>query len=323
MKLFPYKLVKVSEGVSVKVSNHYYYSDFGIRDSSDSRYGGKRYIQEDTPGTGFMERDTESHSYHEFVRDMIREQKPHYWKMVTGREPDFDRELALAKKAIEECHDEYKRRILACYIDALTVGRREEYLQRVIRGIKARMGHHHNKHLSSIMSHYRNKISQMTHDIRAAEYRVKEHCSAETYEAYSRVVAAFSHVASCRRVWHYNDNRRERYMQVFFDMGIFDYIYNEGMLPLMRDSEGVRYYLLPDAVIVARGSLDFDIVPIKNMTIVSQELAIEEPTENLLTRIGDAASMIKIPELNLNFYFNHVHAIIDFVEAVDRLKATL
>jgi hypothetical protein len=91
----------------------------------------------------------------------------------------------------------------------------------------------------------------------------------------------------------------------------------------MRDSEGVRYYLLPDAVIVARGSLDFDIVPIKNMTIVSQELAIEEPTENLLTRIGDAASMIKIPELNLNFYFNHVHAIIDFVEAVDRLKATL
>jgi hypothetical protein len=173
------------------------------------------------------------------------------------------------------------------------------------------------------MSHYRNKISQVTHDIRAAEYRVEEHCSSEPDEAYSRVVAAFSHVASCRRVWHYNDNRRERYMHVFFDMGIFDYIYNEGMLPLMRDSEGVRYYLLPDAVIVARGSLDFDIVPIKNMTIVSQELAIEEPTENLLTRIGDAASMIKIPELNLNFYFNHVHAIIDFVEAVDRLKATL
>jgi hypothetical protein len=33
--------------------------------------------------------------------------------------------------------------------------------------------------------------------------------------------------------------------------------------------------------------------------------------------------MIKVPEYNLNFYFNHVHAIVDFVRAVDRLKETL
>ena len=48
-----------------------------------------------------------------------------------------------------------------------------------------------------------------------------------------------------------------------------------------------------------------------------------EPTEDMLSSIGDAASMIEIPELNLNFYFNHYHAIRDFVSAMDKLKSTL
>ena len=76
-------------------------------------------------------------------------------------------------------------------------------------------------------------------------------------------------------------------------------------------------------MIVARSSFDFDVVPLKTLTIVSQELAIEEPTEAMLGQMGDAASMIKIPEFDLNFYFNHVRAVVDFVRAVDRLKETL
>lgn len=39
--------------------------------------------------------------------------------------------------------------------------------------------------------------------------------------------------------------------------------------------------------------------------------------------MGTAASMIKIPEFDLNFYFNHLHPVVRFVEAVDKLKATL
>ena len=42
-----------------------------------------------------------------------------------------------------------------------------------------------------------------------------------------------------------------------------------------------------------------------------------------MNRIGDAASMIKIPELNLDYYFNHVHPVVDFVNALDRMKETL
>ena len=82
-------------------------------------------------------------------------------------------------------------------------------------------------------------------------------------------------------------------------------------------------YLLPDAVIVARSSVDFDILPLKDLTMVCQETAIEEATELLSSRVGDAASMVLIPGLNLTFYFNHARVVIDFVQAVDKLKATL
>ena len=94
-------------------------------------------------------------------------------------------------------------------------------------------------------------------------------------------------------------------------------------MPIMRDSRGVHYYLLPDCFIVARSSVDFDVRPIKDMTIVSQELAIEETVENLSSQLGDAASMIRIPELNLTFYFNHLRPIVEFVRAGDNLKERL
>ena len=108
-----------------------------------------------------------------------------------------------------------------------------------------------------------------------------------------------------------------------FDMGVFDYIRCEDYLPMMRDVNGTVYYILPDVLVVARGTVDFDLVPLKTLTVVSQELSIEEPTESMMNRIGDAASMIKIPELNLDYYFNHVHPVVDFVNALDRMKETL
>ena len=106
-------------------------------------------------------------------------------------------------------------------------------------------------------------------------------------------------------------------------MGVFDYIRCEDYLPMMRDVNGTVYYILPDVLVVAHGTVDFDLVPLKTLTVVSQELSIEEPTESMMNRIGDAASMIKIPELNLDYYFNHVHPVVDFVNALDRMKETL
>ena len=323
MKILPFKWVKVAEGLRVKISNHYYFSDFGIRDSGEMRYSGRRYVAADTPGTGFIERESESHSYHQFVRKGLEAHKPSYWKMLLGKEPDFDKEIERANKALMESGGGRKGELLECYVNALTVARNEEKMERVVRGIKDKMGHHSNKFIVSVMSHYKSKMRQLEHDMDSVEWHVKDHCSPETYEAYCEAVHAFTRVASCRRIWLNSDQMSKKYSQVFFDLGVFDYISSENYLPLMRDNTGRSFYLLPDSLIVARSSVDFDVLPLKTLTIVSQELAIEEPTEAMLSSIGDAASMIKIPELNLNYYFNHVRSVVDFVAAVDKLKYTL
>ena len=323
MKIFPYKWIKVADGLHVMVSNHYRHTDFGIRDSGEMRYTGRRFVSGATPGTGFIERESESHSYHQFVRKRLAAQKPSYWKMVMGKEPDFDRALADANKALKEATDYRKRELLECYVNALTVARKNEYSERVVRAIKDKMGHHSNKYMVSVISHYKNRMRQLEHDMNSVVWQVKDHYTPETYEAYSETVQAFTRVASCRRIRQRNTEKRNMFDQVYFDLGVFDYIRSDVYLPLLRDNKGREMYLLPDALIVVRSAVDFDLLPLKTLTLVCQELAIEEPTEDMLSSIGDAASMIKIPELDLDFFFNHYRSVQEFVQSVDKLKSTL
>lgn len=323
MKILPFKYVKVTEGLYVRISQHFHYSDFGVRDSGEQRYNGRRYIMEFAPGTGFIERESESHSYHQNIRKRLAKQKPRYWRLLLGKEPDFSREMQAVEKTMAQCSDPAKRRILEHYQNALSVARTEERIQRIIRGIKDKMGHKSNKFLVSVMSHYKSKINQLMKDMDDVVMHVRDLCSPDTLAAYEATVEAFTRVAACRRVWHYNEKIRGRFAQVYFDLGVFDYIHSELYLPLIRDSKGTLFFLLPDSLIVAHSSTDFEVVPLKDLTIVFQELSIEEPVEVLSTRLGDAASMIKVPALDLTFYFNHVRPIAHFVECVDRLKATL
>ena len=294
-----------------------------MRDGGSGHHGGRRYICTGVPGTGFIERESESHSYHQYVRNLIAQQKPSYWRLLFDKEPSYKRELERARTALSEATDPMKRHILDCYVNALTVGRNEEHIERTIRGIKDKMGHKSNKFLVSVMSHYKNKINTLTHDISAAQLNVKDLCTPEQYEAYVNMVEAFTKVAGCRRVWHLNEDTRERYKQVFFDLGIFDFIRSDNFIPIMRDSRGVCYYLLPTHMIIARSTVDFDLVPLKNLTIVCQELAIEETVEVVSSRLGDAASMVRIPEYDLTWYFNHVRPIMHFVGAYEELTSKL
>ena len=324
MKIFPKTRIKVSQGNYMFVTNHYVYTDFGVRHIGEMKHYGRRYVSPHTPGTGFLEHDSESHSYHQYVRDLVALEQPSYWRMLTGKEPDYDRELKLARKALAEETDPRKREILDCYVNALGVGRNAQRMERVVRAVKEKMHrHHHNKYYVSLASHYKSRVSQIGHDMTAVEYHLKDHYSPEVMAAYEKVMEAFAGLAKCRRIWHYNEKSREHFKQVFFDYGIFDFIQSGGFMPIMRDGDGVHYYILPDSIIVARSSLDFDIVPLKGLTIVSQELAIEETVEVVSSQLGDAASMIRIPDLNLTFYFNHVRAIVGFVHAIDELKKVL
>ena len=324
MPLFPYSYKKVSDKTRVRVSNHFYYSDFGVLEGRDTRQYGRRYICTGTPGTGFIERDSESHSYHEFVRDYLTLQRPSYFRLLTGREPNYDRELMRANEALHAEADKRKKQILECYANALTVGRQEEMMQRCIRGIKNKMGHHSNKYMVSLISHYKRKIQQLEKDIASVELNVTDGLDEAQSEAYARVCETFVAMANkCRRIWNYREESSGVFKQVFFDMGIFDFIRSKHFLPLMRDVEGVCYYLLPDALLKARSSVDFDLIPLKNLTIVWQEMAMQEPTQLLSDKLIDAACMIQMPGIGLTFYFNHARVVIDFVQAMDALKATL
>ena len=323
MKLFSKKRVKVAEGLHVMVSNHYYHSDFGVRDG-ESRYGARRYLLEwDTPGTGFFERDSESHSYRSFVRKRWERHKPNYFRMVFGMEPNFEKEMNRANAALLTASNDMERQILESYANTLALAKSAERIQRVVRGIKDKIGNHSNKFLVSVMSHYKSKAAQLGTDARGVEVNVKNICSEETYQAYLQLVEAFIGVACCRRIWQFSETVKDSYAQVFFDLGIFDFVRSEVFLPVMRDVQGVCYYILPTCIIKANSSVDFEVKPLKEITIVSQELAIEEPVEVMASGLGDAASMIKIPEFNLTYYFNHVRPVIRFVEMVDNLKATL
>lgn len=314
----------MGDRLHVWVSRHFHYSDFGVRSTDDTQRYGHRFVCSGSPGSGFFERVSDSQSYHEYVRSFMSMRPTRYWNLLRDKEPNYERELQSAHTFMCATDDSRKRELMECYINALAIGRREEEMQRIIQGMKAKMGHHHNKYMVGIISHYQNKITQLERDMTAVEYQIEEHYSPEVYAAYTQMCKAFgAMVARCRRIWHYNEKGRGRFSRVFFDRGTFDFIRSKGYLPLMRDSKGTCYYWLPDAIIAARSSVDFDIVPLKNLTVVCQETAIAETTELLSSHIGDVACMILIPEMNLTFYFNHAHVVVDFVQAVDELKKML
>ena len=308
----------------VTVSEHFRYTDFGVREKNYNVLAGRRYVMGPTPGTGFFEREADSRSYHLFVQHQFKAHRHTYWRLLTGREPNYDRELRRAREVLKDTREPRSRELLECYVNALTVGRDEELLERVIDALKRKMRGHSNKYLVSIIGHYKHKIRQLERDMESVEYHVDEHFSAEVYEAYREMTEAFERMVNrCRRVWHHNEKVYDNFAQVFFDMGIFDFIKTESHLPLMRDSRGTHYYLLPDMMVVARNSLDFDLVPLKTLTVVCQETSIAETTDLLSVRVADAACMMLIPELGLTFYFNHARVVMDFVHALDKLKSLL
>lgn len=324
MNILPYKRQKIDRYLSVWLSKHFCYSDFGVSGMVDNSHHGNRYVMGDTPGTGFLVRETDSRSYHDFVNRQMAKHQSSYWRFLTGKEPNYDRELKLAGVALKTCDEPRKHELMECYINALSIGRSAEEIERIIRAVKRKLSHHSNKYLVSVIGHYKRKIKVLDRDVDSVQYDVAEHYSPEVNAAYGEMIEAFSKMISrCRRVWHHNEKVEGNFVQVFFDLGTFDFIKCGNGMPLMRDSVGTSYYLLPDAIIVARGSLDFDLIPLKDLTVVCQETAITETTELLSVRLGDAACMMLIPDLKLTFYFNHAHVVVDFVQALNKLKTTI
>ena len=335
----------VADGLRLPVSRHFYYSAFAVRGryATGSHMGGQ-YVCEGAPGTGFFIRNTESHSYARFVSACRKKNDQSFFTLLFGREPSFDKEYKRVDAAFSRIDDEKSRSILSAYQNVLGLAKEEELLQRIVRAVKDKMGHKPNKRLTSVLTHYKSSIASLERDARSAQLNYSNLLGEEQAAEWIKVVETFHLLVNARRVWAvFNDNGNPAYQQVFFDMGIFDYIQQPGDTPVMRDQREVHYYLYPDDIVAARSSVDFDFVEWKDVEVQFNVVDIStlgvrpqfnshkrrkkhhgNHTDALSTLYGTTRQQVVgelyFPKFDIRFYVNHTGPAEDFAKAISDYK---
>lgn len=340
------KHLQVASGVTVPVSRHFYHDTFGVcsRHESITRTG--NYVCSGTPGSGFFYRKCDSHSYHLFVRAQRKSLKQNFKTLLLRQEPNFEKELQRTEEVMNHTDNSDKKRILSFYYNVLMLAKEEELLQRIVRGIKDKMGQGHKSRYSSILSHYKSSIATLEHDVEAAQYNVKNGLTDEQLAAWKELVAAFSDMADARRIWAvYIEDGREWYQQVFFDLGIFDYIKSPVDTPIMRDQKNQHYYLYPKGILFARTSTDFDLFSWKDIHVNYNVMDINtlavrpnfsrsfkhrrsKDHQDAVTALygythGSVVGELLFPELNLRFFVNHTETVEQFVKSISAFMQTM
>ncbi|MBP5547884.1 MAG: hypothetical protein J6X58_03205 [Bacteroidales bacterium] len=336
------KRLTVADGLRLPVSGHFYYSTFAVRGRYDNSSLFSAFVCEGTPGTGFFVRNTESHSYRRFVDKCRAKNKQNLLTFILRKEPDFDKEYQRIEQVFSNLDDERKRNILASYQNVVSMAKDEEILQRIVRAIKDKMGNHPKKSLVSVLTHYKSSIASMERDVRSVQINYNKTLSDGQKEEWAKVVEAFHNIVNARRVWSvYLEDNNPAYEQVFFDMGIFDYIQSPGDTPVMRDHRDLHYYLYPDCLVRARSSVDFDFyswneVEFSFSVVDISTLAVRprfdshkrhkhgDHSDALSTLYGvtrqQVVGEIYCPALDLRFFVNHTGPAEDFVKAVNAWK---
>lgn len=293
MTILPFSYQKVAKGLNVWVSKHYLPILFGIRGKYESSYKSGQYIESGTPGTGFFVRSGGGRSYRNFCKAERAKLEPSYWKLLRGEEFSFDDEMRRAEKAAHNTKDRNTRLILESYQNVLPLAKDAEESSRIIEGIKA-MGHRHHK-LTSYQSHvvtsYKSRIARLEHDVREVQMNVPQMCGEEMYKKFANVVIMFTALASSHRIWHSSDNYKEldnSFGQVYFDLGIFNYIQAPLMTPMMRDIEGNLYFIYPDFIIKARDAVDFEVYDIDSLTFLFRPTHYDMIASQVLESYADS-----------------------------------
>lgn len=277
MNIFPRRPLKVADRLWVLVSNYYMPTTFGIRGRYTTTYRSGTYVETGTPGTGFYARTTSSHQYSYYLKRQNQNLAPSYFKLLTGTQFSFSHEIARATVAQRLSDDAVRNQILEAYVNVLELAKEVERCERIIRAIKDRAHwnrHHLTKYQTSVLTSYKSRVASLAHDVRQVQLYVPNFCSKEEYEAFKDVALTFSHAAGSHRIWSASDYGM--YKMVFFDMGIFNYIQSDYMTPVLRDGEGVSYYLFPRFIIRARRSTDFDVVPLAGVTATYREVPYDK-----------------------------------------------
>ena len=292
MNIFEKKRMTVAKGLTVWVSNHYTPTLFGIRGHYESSYKSGQYVECGTPGTGFFIRTSSSHSYKNFCNGEKEKLRTSYWDMLKGKEFSFDKEISKANEALRETKDETRARILEAYVNVLPMAKEAEEGERIIEGIKE-LGHKRHKltsYQTHVMSNYKSRIARLGHDVRDIQLSIPNLCSDEQYQKFADVVIAFTQVAASHRIWHSKDSYESldgAFEQVYFDLGIFDFIQAPLMTPLMRDGEGRYHFLYPDFLVSSTSSTDFEVHPLDQLTFLFREVPYDMISNMVLSSYAD------------------------------------
>ena len=283
MPILPKKFVRVGKGFGIWVSNYYRPTTLGVRGQFSQTYGLAQYVECGTPGTGFYARNTSSRSYRAFLKVMGRQNAPSYWKMLTGRQFSFQHEMKKAGQALRKATDENAVRLLDSYLNVLGMAAEVEELERRLRAVKDK-SHHGGvgRSFSGLLTTYKSRISRLSHDVREVQLSVKNFVSEEQFKDYVVLVDAFQKASASHRIWHMKETSYgTESHQVFFDLGIFDFILSESLTPMMRDADGTMYFLYPKHLVVARSSVDFDILPLEDISVIFREIPYDRVIETL------------------------------------------
>lgn len=277
MKLLPKYRKTIAKGLTVWVSNHYCPTLFGIRGHYESSYKSGQYVECGAPGTGFFVRNSSSHSYKNFCKEERAKLVPQYKNMVQGKEFSFEKEIDRVTKAKEENTDPIRDMILESYLNVLPLAKEAEEAERYVNGIKELS--HHRHHLTSYQSHVmsgiKSKIARLGHDVRDIQLYIPKLCGEELYQQFADVAKQFTQVASSHRIWSVRENYEgleAAFTQVYFDLGIFNFIQAPLMTPMMRDAEGRKIFFYPEFVIRAKDSVDFEVFEMKSLTFLFREV---------------------------------------------------
>ena len=277
MKLLPKYRKTIAKGLTVWVSNHYCPTLFGIRGHYESSYKSGQYVECGAPGTGFFVRNSSSHSYKNFCKEERAKLVPQYKNMVQGKEFSFEKEIERVTKAKEANTDPIRDMILESYLNVLPLAKEAEEAERYVNGIKelSHRRHHLTSYQSHVMSGIKSRIARLGHDVRDIQLYIPKLCGEELYQQFAEVAKQFTQVASSHRIWSVRENYEgleAAFTQVYFDLGIFNFIQAPLMTPMMRDAEGRKIFFYPEFVIRAKDSVDFEVFEMKSLTFLFREV---------------------------------------------------
>lgn len=337
-----HKIQQVAPSVRIIVPQNMTYSDFGIKEYARRHHRHRtlteaheattklrgRFICTGVPGTGFFERVTESDTYEAMVSYYTAKTRPNYLKFVFGKEFSFEKEKRAVGRALEAEMGAEKRAVLESYANCLGIAQEAEGVYRILKGLKSALRDRNNdKLLSSAASQYKNVVAHLASQMRLCQISLESMTDERQRESYAAFCNTFEEVMESRRVWALQSTKGTLGMKrVFLDMGVFDYMCAQEGTPMMRDADGVCYYLFPNYLLRARSTVDFDIIDVHDLTIDFREATGEAFSLNKSSAsevYGRSLGEVYIRELNQSFFFAHRSVARKLVHAIHEYQRSL